>query len=119
MSNSIEVNPRFATACLECGQARIGTPKKTFLGFQKLECSACRHQSLYPLSKGYVVIYWVAIVLITAMSIRFLMNGAIPIPGVLFFAGIYGLWRDRQIYQNIVENPPPPLELPDHLDDSD
>jgi hypothetical protein len=39
-------------------------------------------------------------------------------PGPLFFAGIYGLWRDRQICHDIVNHPPPMPDFPDVQDDA-
>ncbi len=101
-----QLNPRVASACLNCGESHHGKVKRTFLGFQRIACDACGYKSLYPLTKAYVVIYWVAIVLITGACIQLLLNGTIPFPGLLFFAGMYSLWRDRQMCQNIVNNPP-------------
>lgn len=96
-----QLEPRLALACRSCGAPRQGNPKKTFLGFQQVHCEDCGHVSLYPLNRLYRRIYWGAVVLFAAICVTYLLDGQIPIPGVLFFAAVYGLWRDRQIFSEV------------------
>jgi hypothetical protein len=99
-------NPRNAVLCLHCGERASRPPKTTFLGFRKFRCGQCSKVSLYPLSGGYFAVYWTAIILAVIFSAVMLFQGDIPIPGILFFAAIYGLWRDRQLCRSISSKPP-------------
>jgi hypothetical protein len=99
-------NPRNATLCLHCFERSFRPAKRTFFGFQRLNCGNCGRVSLYPLTQSYVYIYWIALCLIIAFCIANLIRGVIPIPGVLFFAAVYGLWRDRQLCKAVLAKPP-------------
>jgi hypothetical protein len=110
-------DPRVASSCLHCGQFCRRKPKRTFLGFRKTSCQDCGRESLYPLSTNYVRVYWIALAVITIVCIRIALNGDIPIPGVLFFAGIYSLWQDRKLCNLLINNPPPSPKFPESNDD--
>jgi hypothetical protein len=89
-------------------------PKRTFLGFQYISCETCGHYSLYPLTKTYVVFYWTFIGLVSLSVVMTLTQslggGLFILPGwfsiFAFFAGAYGLSRDRKIYRDVLNNPP-------------
>lgn len=108
------MNPRNARLCLNCGEPASRPAKTTFLGFRKLQCRQCSKESIYPLSSGYFTVYCAALVLAVILAAVMISQGDIPIPGLLFFAAIYGLWRDRQLCQAISRNPPTE-KIPDNL----
>lgn len=97
---------RNAVFCLHCGERSFRPAKTTFLGFRKLKCGQCGRESIYPLSKGYFNLYRASLALSVILCIIMLSQRSIPIPGLLFFAAIYGLWRDRQLCQSVAVNPP-------------
>jgi hypothetical protein len=110
------VNPRTASICQHCHERTSREPKRTFLGFQKISCGQCGRESFYPLTQGYYFSYWAAIILICVLSAVELLNGALPIPGVFFFAVVYGLYQDRKLFRQILAKPPSE-QLPNSLGD--
>jgi hypothetical protein len=50
--------------CLHCYHSvELSTkPKRSFLGFAKIECNECEKDFQYPLSKGYLLFSWVIII---------------------------------------------------------
>ena len=100
--------------CLYCGERPSRPAKTTFLGFRKLRCGRCSKDSIYPLSSGYFTVYCAAIVFAVIFAGVMIAQGDIPIPGLLFFAAVYGLWRDRQLCQSVSRHSPTE-QVPDNL----
>lgn len=84
--------------CTNCRTKFRETPKRTFLGFQKLRCPKCLQQIIYPLTAGYRVTYWTLLCLAIIAAVS---QGNIPIPGGLGIAMIIAIVRDVRIRRRI------------------
>ena len=60
--------PEIDAICRKCSTRFRGQPTRTFLGFQKLKCTNCSQDVIYPLTSGYRITYWV---LLTLMAVVF------------------------------------------------
>ena len=102
--------PRKPRCCLSCGKRLQKKPIKTFLGFRKSQCVKCKEWSKFPLSKFYLVFYWILIgpILFFQSFFTYIMlkKGFLFLPGwILFFAFLvtpFCLIRDRQIYKKCI-----------------
>jgi hypothetical protein len=92
--------------CENCGQT-IETKQKyqfielkskhTFLGFQKIICPKCNYKHIYPLGKGYKVLYTVVLVIGLIILVVGIFAGYVFSPSILFIAAIIALYKDSQI----------------------
>lgn len=94
--------PEVEAACNRCRTRFRGTPKLTFLGFQKLSCSGCQQKVLLPLRSSYRITYWVIMGLVALGSINVVSKGGIPIPGLLGIAVLIGLVKDIRLRRRLV-----------------
>jgi hypothetical protein len=87
--------------CRRCSTQFRAQPKRTFLGFQKLQCPKCTQEVLYPLTSGYRVTYWVFLALMVVIFVANLSEGVITFPGLIGIGVIVGLIRDGQIRREV------------------
>jgi hypothetical protein len=82
-------------SCDACGTEFTESPRRTFLGFLKLQCPACKADLLYPLTPGYRLFY----VLVTLGAIAWFVGTpqARAMPGVLALWALGILGRDYRI----------------------
>jgi DNA-directed RNA polymerase subunit RPC12/RpoP len=83
--------------CSNCGREFRAVPKKSFLAFQKMRCPGCSKDVVYPLTKGYRVIYWVIVALILVVVVINVSNGQVTYPTLLGFAAVFALVEDARI----------------------
>ena len=83
--------------CGFCAAEFRAIPSRTFLGFRKLVCPACSKELLYPLTRGYRVIYWVLLFGLVSQLVEIVNKGALPIPGLLGIAIILAIVRDIRL----------------------
>lgn len=83
--------------CTKCKTKFNASPKRSFLGFQKLVCPNCQEKITYPLTKGYRITYQVIFVLMIIFIIGQFSQGQIGYPGGIGIAIIFALVRDRSI----------------------
>jgi len=88
--------------CVHCRNQFRATPKRSFLGFQKLKCFKCAKEFLYPLTSGYRTIYRVIFALtIVAILINIYM-GQTPLPDLLGIAAVVALIQDSKLRKTTV-----------------
>src|SRR5205823_1225134 len=87
--------------CEGCKTRFRGTPTRSFLGFQKVKCPSCGHETLYPLTKGYRGAYWVILCLMVLVVIENAREGQVTFPGLLGVAVIIAIVRDAQIRRQV------------------
>jgi len=87
--------------CTKCNTKFNQVPKRSFIGFQKVECPACKKKLTYPLTNGYRTTYWVFLVLMVMMMFSAFSRGEVGFPGGIGLAIIYGLFMDRHIRNRI------------------
>ena len=87
--------------CEHCGNKFTGTPRRTFLGFQKITCPLCAERSTYPLSSGYRTIYWVLFMLMCLVVVSSLADGAFAYPGGFGIAIIFALIKDVRLKKQV------------------
>ncbi len=83
--------------CWQCGTKFYGTPKRTFLGFQKLTCPGCLETMTYPLTSGYRVTYWI----ILGYMVLLFLTGYFYAPGLLGIAVIVAVIRDMRLRKQL------------------
>jgi hypothetical protein len=49
--------------CISCNKKFRGKNKLTLLGFKKYTCTECNHKNFYPLTKNYLILYWLILVI--------------------------------------------------------
>jgi hypothetical protein len=69
--------------CPECAQYVPAEPKVNFLGFPKFQCPACRKVATHPLAPWRLAIYISIAGLGLIGTIGFLLQGGIPIMGII------------------------------------
>ena len=69
--------------CPECAQYVQADPKVNFLGFPKFQCPACRAVATHPLATWRLAIYIAIAALGVIGTISFMVQGGIPIMGVI------------------------------------
>lgn len=77
------------------------TPKKTFLGFQRLTCPNCKEDVVHPLTPGYRTTYWVILGFMTVGFFAALSQGSSAVPGGLSFAALITLVHDNAIKKRV------------------
>ena len=77
------------------------TPKRSFLGFQKLVCPACGASILYPLTTGYRVTYWVVFTGMMLSIVGAYAEGGIGVPGGIGLAVIAALFKDYLLRRQV------------------
>jgi len=87
--------------CINCNASAEYEIKKSFLGFQKFKCKECGQENLYPLTKDYRIIYWIAVVGSSLFSVASIIRGEISLPGILVIGGIWGLIADFKIQKKV------------------
>ena len=87
--------------CQSC-YARFNTsPKRTFLGFQKMRCPNCNAKVIYPLTYGCRVVYWIMCSLLIVSVYGTFARGGIGFPGGIGIAVLIALFRDRFIQRRV------------------
>ena len=89
--------------CNSCKAQFRSRPTRSFLGFQKVECPSCGKETLYPLTTGYRVAYWVIICLMILAIFYNAGAGQLTIPGLLGIAVIIAIVRDAQIRKRVAQ----------------
>jgi hypothetical protein len=69
--------------CPECAQRVTATPKVNFLGFPKFQCPACQKVATHPLATWRLAIYIAIAALGVLGTISFVLQGGIPIMGII------------------------------------
>jgi hypothetical protein len=72
-------------------------PKRSFLAFQKMRCPGCSKDVVYPLTKGYRVIYWMILALTLVAVVINISIGRVTYPSLLGFAAFIALVEDARI----------------------
>jgi hypothetical protein len=93
--------------CTHCQKTFRSMSRKTFLGFHKYACTACESTVIYPLGTATRVVYWVVVALFLIFAVVGLLNGEVPVPGLLLIGGGYALVRDASIRRQLKELPQP------------
>jgi hypothetical protein len=83
--------------CTSCGLEFRKVPKKSFLAFQKMRCPYCSKDLVYPLTKGYRIIWWTVVALMLVVVIVNASNGRASYPTLLGFAAVFALVEDARI----------------------
>src|ERR1700694_2697716 len=89
--------------CKSCRTQFHSRPTRSFLGFQKVKCPSCGKETLYPLTTGYRVAYWVILCLMILGVIKNASEGQFTIPGLLGIAVIIAIVRDAQIRKQVAQ----------------
>ena len=89
--------------CQACDSNFTAEPKRTFLGFQRLQCPSCSAKVVYPLTKGYRVTYWVLLIFMIFAIIGAFAQGGIGLPGGLGVAVLIALVRDWIIKRRVTK----------------
>ena len=99
--------------------------KRTFLGFCYKTCPHCGDRVFMVLSTSEKIANYIVLALLGAISILILLNGAIPLPGILAVIAIMSLTKDVEHKKKIAlaweenreelaslkgEPPTPPME---------
>lgn len=87
--------------CPNCKACFKATPKRTFLGFQRLVCPECKKDVVYPLTGGYRTTYWVLFVFMVLAMIGSFARGEFGVPGGLGIAVAIALIRDWSIKNRV------------------
>ena len=87
--------------CQSCGTKFAAEPKRTFLGFQKLTCPACKADVLYPLTNGYRITYWIIFALMAITVVSAFAQGGYGFPGGLGIAVLIALFRDWTLKRKV------------------
>jgi hypothetical protein len=87
--------------CTHCKKRMRAVPKRSFLGFPKFTCPSCSKIFLYPLTKGYRILYWVFIAIFSAISLAALLAGKIAFPGALVIVGAIAIAKDFSIKSQV------------------
>ena len=90
------------TVCSHCQNKFTEIPKRSFLGFQKMACSECHTKLTFPLTDGYRIIYWILLIFMVISIIGSLSQGNFAFPGLVSFAIIFSLIKDRKLQKNLV-----------------
>ena len=88
--------------CSHCQNKFTEVPKKSFLGFQKLTCPECNTTLTFPLTDGYRIIYWILLIFMVLSVIGSLSQGNFIFPGLVSFAMIFALIRDRKLKKSLI-----------------
>ena len=88
--------------CAHCRTQFRATPKRSFLGFQKLKCFKCAKEFLYPLTSGYRTIYRVVFALTIVGILINVSRGQTPLPGLLGIAAVVALIQDSKLRKTTV-----------------
>ena len=82
-------------------------PKRSFIGFLKIQCTSCQKQFRYPLTAGYVVFYWILLagnvawmLYVLSQSGKFVPN---PIGIVVLIFVVISLVKSRALKREIEE----------------
>jgi hypothetical protein len=59
--------------CKNCINNFEAVPKLSFFGFRKFRCPKCQHNVVWPLTAGFLLIYW--LVIIATVIFRFVSSG--------------------------------------------
>jgi len=89
--------------CDGCGHTFSAVPRRSFLGFQLLNCPACATELRYPLTRGYRSFYEVCAGLMTVSFVVGLVFGHLTLPGLVGGAMIAGLIKDRLVRRELVD----------------
>lgn len=87
--------------CSHCKHQFTDIPKRSFLGFQKLNCPKCKEEVHYPLTSGYRTTYWVLLVIMILSIAGSFSRGEIGVPGGIGIAVVIALVRDWSIKKNL------------------
>ena len=82
--------------CLKCHEQFSGRQKSTLLGLRKYQCPHCSSEVILDLRPSHRGLYWFGAVFLGLGSIAYIMQGQIPIPGLLGVLSVWGLVVDRQ-----------------------
>ena len=95
--------------CPACSARFAQVPRRSFLGFQKLTCTACGKPVTYPLTTRFRIAMWVfaAIVVVGAFATA-RQGGGIATPGLLFVVAVAALIRDSVMRKRVRETVPIP-----------
>lgn len=95
--------------CTKCDTRFEAKPKRSFLGFLKFICPKCKEKLIYPLTKGFTVLYWALAILLGLSFLGSLDNitrGEIVFPGglgILAIGGIIALIKNKSIKKSVQE----------------
>jgi len=87
--------------CDTCGVTFRGVPRRTFLGFHKLECPHCDAEVLFPLSNAYRFLYSLAAVGMGFVFFAALARGHFAAPGLISTAILVGLVKDYRLRKQL------------------
>lgn len=90
--------------CDVCGTSFHAVPSRTFIGFQKMTCPQCHTVLQYPLTGGYRMFYqFCAVGMGLSVAVSAIVFRHLSMPGLVGFAMIFGLIKDRQLRKEIAE----------------
>ena len=96
--------------CDHCGTSFVATPKRTFLGFQRLTCKNCHAKIIHPLTPGFRITYWVIAVLLLIFIVNAFGSGGYAYPGGVGIAVLFAIYRDWTLRKRISTQAPPPAQ---------
>ncbi len=83
--------------CTFCKHRFSAVPTRSFLGFQKVVCTSCSKEVLYPLTSGYRSFYWVIFAIMAFTIFGAFAQGGVGYPGGLGIAVAIALFIDWRI----------------------
>jgi hypothetical protein len=69
----LKQKPAQQVYCRNCINNFEAVPKLSFFGFRKFRCPKCQHNVVWPLTAGFLLIYW--LVISAAVVFRFASSG--------------------------------------------
>ena len=82
-------------------------PKRSFMGFLRISCPICKNEFRYPLTPGYVAIYWLLLVANVILLIYMLSQGRTFVPNpigiVVLIYVIISLVKSNKLKRDIDE----------------
>ncbi len=82
--------------CRFCNKESEIKMKTSFFGFKNFACPSCGKVNMFPLTKGYKMIYWIVAVFFAISAIGMLLVGKFGIPSILAIAAIASLIMDSK-----------------------
>jgi hypothetical protein len=87
--------------CTGCGEDVEATPRTSFLGFPTFTCPRCQSRVWHPMSKARRMVCWLILGMVVAACVHVVINGNIPLPGLVGVLAAVALGVDRSLAARI------------------
>lgn len=84
-------------SCDHCGNRFVAMPTRTFLGFQRLICPKCSGKTIYPLTTGFRITYWILAALMLLFIANAFNSGGYAYPGGVGLAILFAIYKDWRL----------------------